>query len=478
MKFLFFHLVLSSSLIEREILSGALGLSAERRKRRHRRAIVNGKTVPHRKYPYASSVKYGNVHLCGASLIAPDLVLSAAHCYNNDGPNQNWKLKVTVGEYHLQDLWDDGETFSVEHIDVHPAYEESSQYLINDVMVMKLNGKSTNKIVKLNKDERYPVLNIGDPNGLTVFGWGSLDVDGNVMSNILQEVKLGYISNSDCMSRGLPVVFDEMLCAVDIDGDDIVEDNCFGDSGSPLILSDSTVLSQKKDVQVGIVSYGGKKCGELPGVYTRVSSVFEWIRDIVCTRSSQAPLYFRCEELLPSSTPSSQSDLFRLISSNTTISDSSTTPSNAPFHSSYPSVGKTGQPSISPVTPISKSSSSLPSVSPNISISNSPSPNPSTNTEVPSFYKTKYSTQKPSNTPPTQVKTETPSYVPTVKRKKTKSYSDHDALLPINVPSLQDDLEAISISNQENSEISSAVLFSIGRSISITTICSLFFVLN
>ncbi|GFH51909.1 hypothetical protein CTEN210_08385 [Chaetoceros tenuissimus] len=466
MRFLFFHLVLSSAaLIEGEILPGVLGLSDEGRKRRHRRAIVNGKTVPHRKYPYASSVKYGNIHLCGASLIAPDLILSAAHCYNNDGPNQNWKLKVTVGEYHLQDLWDDGETFSVEHIDIHPAYEESSQYLINDVMVMKLNGKSANKIVKLNKDERYPVLNIGDPNGLTVFGWGSLDVDGNVMSNVLQEVSLGYISNNDCMSRGLPVVFDEMMCAVDIDGDDIVEDNCFGDSGSPLILSDSTVLSQKKDVQVGIVSYGGKKCGDLPGVYTRVSSVFEWIRDIVCTRSSQAPLYFRCEELLPSSNPSSNSDLFRLISTNSTTSDSNATPSNASFHSSYP----TGQPSFP---------SSLPSVSPIISTSNSPSSIPFSNTEVPSFYTTKYPTQKPSNTPSTKVKSDTPSNVPTFKRKKTKSYSDHDALLPNNAPFLQDNLEGISISNQENSEISSAVYFSIGRSISLAMVCSFFFFLN
>ena len=69
---------------------------------------------------------------------------------------------------------------------------------------------------------------------------------------------------------------DQMMCAADIDGDSLTEDSRYGDSGGPLILTDPSVASRNKDVQVGIVSFGSKTCGKYPGVYTRVSSVLQF----------------------------------------------------------------------------------------------------------------------------------------------------------------------------------------------------------
>ncbi|KAF4315599.1 hypothetical protein JM18_009202 [Phytophthora kernoviae] len=64
-----------------------------------------------------------------------------------------------------------------------------------------------------------------------------------------------------------------MLCA----GGVLNKDACVGDDGSPLIIS-----SSKKDVLLGLNSWGPKNCGtEVPSVYSRVSNVRAWIDSIV-----------------------------------------------------------------------------------------------------------------------------------------------------------------------------------------------------
>ena len=63
-----------------------------------------------------------------------------------------------------------------------------------------------------------------------------------------------------------------------------------GDSGGPL-----SVTSGGVDVQVGVVSWG-IGCGTeyFPGVYSRVSAAYPWIRSAVCANSENPPSSFRC----------------------------------------------------------------------------------------------------------------------------------------------------------------------------------------
>ena len=66
-----------------------------------RKTILNGWTVnekQRKRFEYTSSVQYGSSHICGASLIAPDIVLSAAHCFDRLHRYDLSFLKVVVGE--------------------------------------------------------------------------------------------------------------------------------------------------------------------------------------------------------------------------------------------------------------------------------------------------------------------------------------------------------------------------------------------
>ena len=45
--------------------------------------IVGGRDVPHGKQPWQVSFQDGREHFCGGSLIAPQWILTAAHCLDN-----------------------------------------------------------------------------------------------------------------------------------------------------------------------------------------------------------------------------------------------------------------------------------------------------------------------------------------------------------------------------------------------------------
>ena len=79
------------------------------------------------------------------------------------------------------------------------------------------------------------------------------------------------------------------MCAENIEE----KDSCQGDSGGPLVIR-----SDSGDMQVGVVSWGiGCAHDDFPGVYARLSSVYDWIRKNVCEGSSDPPASFECGDI-------------------------------------------------------------------------------------------------------------------------------------------------------------------------------------
>lgn len=253
--------------------------------------IIGGDEATENRYSYAVSLSDNWGHFCGASLIAPDVVLSAAHC-------QGGEYQATVGRHGLNDT--DGESIDVRVEIPHPDYNDDTTD--NDFMLIFLKSNVTNgdvKMVKLNSDVNVP--QVGD--AVTVMGWGDVDItdDGIEMPIFLQEVEVNAITNEECNTSDGPYgsyeesggITEHMLCAREEGGG---EDSCQGDSGGPLIIKGSDP-NGADDVQVGVVSWGiGCAMKEYPGVYSRVSSQYEWIRKTICLEST-SDHGFNCDDV-------------------------------------------------------------------------------------------------------------------------------------------------------------------------------------
>jgi secreted trypsin-like serine protease len=93
------------------------------------------------------------------------------------------------------------------------------------------------------------------------------------LSNDLIEVALPLLSDSDCKQYYSPYKIDivtmTQICAGRAGQH---KDTCRGDSGGPLVAKNTT---DERWYLIGITSYGFG-CGN-NGVYTRVSSFYNWI---------------------------------------------------------------------------------------------------------------------------------------------------------------------------------------------------------
>jgi len=219
-----------------------------------------------------------NLYQCGGSLIAPGVILTAAHCADKFR-SEPGKLKVRCGEWDTQNQTEPRahQDRSVENVDIHPEF--NSRNLANDWALLY-----TTEPFEL--QEHIDTVCLPEPeeqfDGQNCFatGWGK-DQFGAAgeYQVVLKEIDLPIVGHQQCQDslRRTRVgrrfqLDDSFICAGGIAG----KDTCKGDGGSPL------VCQSKGDpftyVQAGVVAWG-IGCGEdaTPGVYASVSKAVCWI---------------------------------------------------------------------------------------------------------------------------------------------------------------------------------------------------------
>jgi hypothetical protein len=81
------------------------------------RFIVGGAEAAPNDWPWMASLQDGSFHFCGGALIAPDMVVTAAHCTAGSSPGD---FDVVLGRHDLST--NDGERIPIAEIINHPDY--------------------------------------------------------------------------------------------------------------------------------------------------------------------------------------------------------------------------------------------------------------------------------------------------------------------------------------------------------------------
>jgi len=224
--------------------------------------IIGGDQSEIGEFPY-----YVYMGGCGGSLIAPGVVLSAAHCGSFDGDH------VFVGGYEVDKTTGGAQRVKVVDGVFHPEYNENT--FRNDFALHRLKDP-----VAMDSDIKFSINSLnGQPapgQDLTVLGLGATQQGGS-LEQYLQDVTVQAMSVDECNRNGYggDVEGDVMFCA-GVNGGG--KDSCQGDSGGPLVIRNGN-----EHIQVGVVSWGyGCARPNFPGVYARVSSAKDWIRSVVC----------------------------------------------------------------------------------------------------------------------------------------------------------------------------------------------------
>jgi trypsin len=234
-------------------------------------SVIGGTPVAQGGFPYAAYI-YADTsgttfQACTGTVIAPTLILTAAHCVYNGvgGP----LLAASAFSVQTGTVTRSTATPPVPPnvISVRPDPYYNPLTFQNDAALLELNAPTTAPAIALATTASTALYVPGTV--VSYAGWGeTVDATPSSAPATLQSGTVSILPNATCQAAVAyhPSV---TLCA---GGPSYRPATCHGDSGGPLVATTAA-----GPVQIGIVSYSATSCGVAPDYFTRVLAVQSWI---------------------------------------------------------------------------------------------------------------------------------------------------------------------------------------------------------
>ncbi|KAM9324982.1 urokinase-type plasminogen activator [Gastrophryne carolinensis] len=255
--------------------------------------IVGGMTSPIESQPWLATLykvnrrnRQQHFFQCGASLIHPCWVVTAAHCFPDSEFPEPKDYAIILGKSNLDETNEFREQqFQVEKIIRHQHYTEHAQALNNDIALIKIRSESgqcasmTDTVQTVCLPSADLTLEAGTQ--CEIAGFGKETFDSFKYSEALKSSRVRLIPQELCQTEEYygKIINNNMFCAADPEWK---VDACKGDSGGPLVCQHNGQM-----VLYGVISWGdGCSKKNKPGVYTRMTNYLTWIEEHMAENSN------------------------------------------------------------------------------------------------------------------------------------------------------------------------------------------------
>jgi hypothetical protein len=212
-------------------------------------------------WPWLVSVFTAGQFICNGTLIAPRMVLSAANCLVAGGQPTNYEVATATDDGKYLKI---GKRIPVTKTVVHSAYSEDTAK--NDIAILELGMELPPPFATISAQRS------ADPNPGTLALVGSIDFRSKPGKLLQSSVPI--FDDATCAAKSAP---EGTICAGFEHGG---AGACpgTGSAGGPLVVFSGA----GRKYQIGIVSVADCSVPEAAyGVYTRISSYADWIKQVV-----------------------------------------------------------------------------------------------------------------------------------------------------------------------------------------------------